>query len=178
MFMTMRAATRFPRGFVLVRDGTDVGWLRAGLIGFGGFADRHEAHRAGQVAAQTLAEWYATRWRSSPIDWGSEVPHDQQLSAGTVVVGRVRARHLLSDAAASSYGIELRIPHETWIAVMLELAQRMYAAIIESAAPSVIGDDQNGIASESSAATSALSAFAGSPFEGQITPSHERSRHL
>lgn len=130
MFMSMKVSDRFPNGFVLVSGGADVGWMRAGIIGFCGFNDRVEAQRAGQVAAETLADWYSLRWRSTPIAWADEVPLDHAISTGGVVVGSVCSRHPLSAPDTDSHGIELRIPHETWSALMLQLAQRMHAAMM------------------------------------------------
>jgi hypothetical protein len=129
VFMSLKASRRFPKGFVLLRDGAAVGWLRAGIIGFGSFDDRAEAQRAGERAAFALAQWYRTRWRSRPIGWEAEVRIDDRISVDETVVGRICAEDPMGVLGDSQCGIELRIPDETWIAVMLELAQRMYMAM-------------------------------------------------
>jgi hypothetical protein len=129
VFMSLKASRRFPQGFVLLRDGVAVGWLRAGIIGFGSFEDHADAHRAGENAAFALAQWYRTRWRSQPIGWETEVPVEDRILVDDTIVGRVCADDPMGVMDDRRCGIELRIPSETWIAVMLELAQRMYVAM-------------------------------------------------
>ena len=107
VFMSLKASRRFPQGF----------------------DDAADAHRAGARAANALAQWYRTRWRSQPIGWEGSVPAEEGISIDDVVVGRVGVDDPMGVLGERRCGIQLRIPQETWIAVMLELAQQMYVAM-------------------------------------------------
>jgi hypothetical protein len=128
MILSMRASDRGQPGFDLLEDGVQVGWLRAGILGFRGFASQQQAARAGAVAADTLIRWYATRWYSMPLPWREDEPCTRPIRAEHTVIGRVLAPHEV-EAGATTHAIELGIPHDAWSAVMLELAQRTYTAL-------------------------------------------------
>ena len=127
MHMNMRVVKRSPIVYVMSESGTDVGWFSTGRVGLCGFADRSEAQRAGEIAGATLAAWYKARWNNPPEAWEDDVSLNDAIDIGGVCIGRVSARHLMSESSPDSWGVEFRVPHDTWIAVMLELAQRMYA---------------------------------------------------
>jgi hypothetical protein len=120
---------------VILNGSSEVGWLRPGIIGFGQFTDRSHARRAGEAAAAVLSGWYALYRHGAPAAWPDAVPDDDPLIVAGVVVGRVLAPCTLPSAAAvadgGSYGFELAVPDRTWLAVMLQLAQRMYATMVE-----------------------------------------------
>ncbi|MEP6989519.1 MAG: hypothetical protein ABJA80_01215 [bacterium] len=124
----MKASRRGQPGFALLTGGVEVGWLRQGIVGFLGFTSRQQAERAGEVAADTLAQWYSTRWYSVPVPWQGDEPCTRPITKDQAVIGRILAPHEVH-ADTTSHGIELRIPRETWSAVMLELAQRTYTAL-------------------------------------------------
>lgn len=132
MHMNMRVVKRSPIAYVMSVSGADVAWLTTGRVGLCGFADRAEAQRAGEIAGTTLADWYRTRWNRAPEAWEGDVSASDAINVGGVCIGRVWPRHLLSESSPDSWGIELRIPRDTWVAVMLELTQRMYTDVSAS----------------------------------------------
>ena len=129
MSVTLRMIRREARDYVLLDGSVEVGWLRGGEIGFCGFADRASARMAGEVAASVLAEWYATRWYSAPHACASAVAPGDQITTQGVVVGRIVAPGTPPVGRADSHGVQLALPREMWVAVILELAQRIYAAV-------------------------------------------------
>lgn len=127
---TLRLSPRAPLCYALTRDGSDVGWLRSGLVGFHGFSDRASALRSGAVAAAVLRDWYAVRWHSTPREWPGRVPLPDQVVVDGGVVGRLVHPRAAPFGGAESYGFELALPPETWLALMLQLAQRMHLALV------------------------------------------------
>jgi hypothetical protein len=125
--MIMRVVKRSPIVYVMSVSGTDVGWFSTGRVGLCGFADRSGAQRAGEIAGATLADWYRARWNTAPEAWEDDVSLHDAIDVGGVCIGRVSARHPMSESRPDSWGVEFHIPHDTWVAVMLELAQRMYS---------------------------------------------------
>ncbi|CAN5134880.1 hypothetical protein BH09GEM1_BH09GEM1_18980 [soil metagenome] len=128
MVLSMKAFRGGQPGFDLLRGGVEVGWLREGIVGFLGFTSQRQAERAGAVAADALAHWYSTRWYSVPLPWQDDEPCKRPIKKDQMVIGRILAPHEIH-ADTISHQIELRIPRETWSAVMLELAQRTYTAL-------------------------------------------------
>ena len=135
MLLRLTAARRDPLSSVILDGSAEVGWLSPGVIGFGRFPDRPHARRAGEAAASVLSGWYALHRHRGPAAWPDAVPPEDQLIVAGVVVGRVLAPCALPAAAPAadpgSYGVELAVPDRTWLAVMLQLAQRMYVALVE-----------------------------------------------
>lgn len=127
MHMNMRVVKRSPIVYVMSESGTDVGWFTTGRVGLCGFADRSEALHAGEIAGATLADWYRARWNNAPDPWEHDVSANDAIDVDGVCIGRVSAQHPLCESSPESWGVEFRIPHDTWVAVMLELAQRMYS---------------------------------------------------
>lgn len=128
MVLSMKASRRGQLGFDLLKGGVEVGWLRKGIVGFLGFTSRQQAERAGEVAADALAQWYATRWYSVPLAWQDGEACKRPITKNETVIGRILTPEEVQ-AGTTSHGIELRIPPETWSAVMLEVAQRTYTAL-------------------------------------------------
>jgi hypothetical protein len=122
---------RDARDYVLFDGPAEVGWLRGGSLGFSGFADRARARIAGEAAASVLADWYATRWYSAPHSFPDVPLPDDRIATQGVVVGRVVGPGAAPVGSAGSCGFELALPREMWVAVMLELAQRIYTAVAQ-----------------------------------------------
>jgi hypothetical protein len=133
--VTLRIVRRDARDYVLFDGAAEVGWLRGGSVGFCGFADRARARIAGEVAASVLADWYATRWYSAPHPFPSMALPDDQIATRGVVVGRVVGPDIVPVGSADSHGFELALPREVWVAVILELAQRIHAAVAQPRLP-------------------------------------------
>ena len=143
MIINAKMSRENPRSYALWSDGWEVGWLRAGTIGFCRLPNSLGARHAGQVAAEKLAEWYRVRWQQrAPIAWVGPVAPELQVTVNGLVVGRL-FRAFDSPANGDAGGFELRIPNDVWIATSVELAQRIYTAlhhvepVIELATPSV-----------------------------------------
>jgi hypothetical protein len=128
--VTLRVGRRDPLSYVLFDRDAEVGWMRGGIVGFGGFPDRASARRAAEVAALVLAEWYQTRWYDAPQSYAPPVPQEDGITASGVVVGRLVGPLAAPAGRAGSYGFELALPRETWVAVMAQLAQRIYGALV------------------------------------------------
>lgn len=131
MHMSLKVLRRSPIVYVMSVGARDVGWFSTGRIGLAGFADHADAQRAGGIAAALLTDWYRARWNHPPEAWADAVTPEHALMSDGVTIGRIVAHHLLSEPGESSWAIELRLPDDTWVAVMLELAQRMYVAVAE-----------------------------------------------
>lgn len=108
----------------LVDGAVAIGWLRSGIIGFGGFEDHEAARRAGEAAALEIRNWSATRSSRWPAPLDRHVSEADAIKLDGAVVGRV-----LEPAPGmvdiDGLGIELSVPAPLWLAVMLTLAQRL-----------------------------------------------------
>src|SRR5689334_20757149 len=133
MIINAKTSRENPRSYALWSDGREVGWLRAGAIGFSSLPHSLGARHAAQLAARTLADWYRIRWRqSTPVAWVDDVAPELQVTVNGIVVGRLfTGAGRPADGDAS--GFELRIPDGIWIATGVELAQRIYSALHEVA---------------------------------------------
>ena len=148
MIINAKTSRENPRSYALWSDGSEVGWLRAGAIGFSRLPDSVGVRHGAQLAAETLAEWYRVRWQqSAPVAWVGPVAPEVQVTVNGIVVGRLlRAPEWPADGDAG--GFELRIPNNIWIATGIQLAQRIHTAlhhitpVIELPAPSVAVEPQ------------------------------------
>lgn len=117
----------------LVDGAVAIGWLRSGIIGFGGFDDREVARRAGEAAAREVQAWSATRSSRWPAPMDRHVSEADAIKVDGAVVGRI-----MEPAAGmvdvDGIGIELSVPAPLWLAVMLSLAQRLRGPM-DAAAP-------------------------------------------
>lgn len=120
---------------VLILDGTEIGWSTIRSLGFGGFADRAAARVAADLAAPVAAEWFVVRLQQRPPGWHTLVPYEDQVMVGPVVGGRIVAPGACPIGGGHSYGFELAVPEETWLAVRLQLAQQVHAAIASPQVP-------------------------------------------
>ena len=119
-----------------LRDGArTVGWMRAGFIGFDEFGGREDARAAGRVAVHVLTAWYAVREQAigewAPAWWTNALHEEDLLRVGDVIVGRLVAPDTVSEEQEQSYGFELAVPPVTWLAVMLQLAQRIHIELAD-----------------------------------------------
>lgn len=104
-----------------------LGWLRGDALGFVGFEDYSQARRAGELAATVLAAWYAGRASSRPAELREPAFPDAELAIGRVVAGRILSPDAVPRdlAAGDTFGFEFAVPPGIWVAVRLELAQRV-----------------------------------------------------
>lgn len=125
---------RNPTSHELRAGGRTVGWIRSGLVGFGGFSSRAEAQAAGRAAAAVLDAWYSARKQSidrhAPASWGDSPCDEDLLRVGDVVVGRLVPPGSSGEEGGESHRFELVMP-AAWHAVMLQIAQRINAALSE-----------------------------------------------
>lgn len=133
MILNARVSPNDTRRYVLLSNGSPVGWIGGGVIGFEGFSDVAAARRASSIAAGVLAGWYRARWRTGALlPWEAPDDADSHVVADGVIVGRLSApSEQLPDASAGAR-FELRVPAGLWIATTLELAQRIWAALAGS----------------------------------------------
>lgn len=127
----LQLGRRSQEGCALVDGPLVVGWTRSGIIGFGGFDDFADAHSAATAAATVLQQWSRSRAEELPAPFPGELTSDEAV----VVEGRAVARVLKPAAVATDvpgHGFEVAVPHAMWLAVMLELAQRIHATLIGS----------------------------------------------
>jgi hypothetical protein len=129
VLISLKASTQGLFAFELAADGAAVGWVRTGRVGFHGFHSHHHAVAAGNVAADVIAQWYATRWRGVPVPWSADTPRIPIIS-NEIVVGRILEAHDVELKHRAPYGIEICLPPETWTALLLEVAQRTHSAIV------------------------------------------------
>ncbi|HET8770904.1 MAG TPA: hypothetical protein VFM71_07970 [Gemmatimonadaceae bacterium] len=127
----LQLGRRGPDGSALVDGPLVVGWTRSGIIGFGGFDDYADAHAAATAAAAVLRQWSANRAADAPAEFPGQLSSDEAV----FVDGRAVARVLKPKAVKTDvpgYGFEVAVPHAMWLAVMLELAQRIHATLVGS----------------------------------------------
>lgn len=127
----LQLGRRSQEGCALVDGPLVVGWTRPGTIGFGGFDDHAEAHAAATAAATVLQQWSRTRSDDAPVQFPGELTSDEAV----FVDGRAVARVLKPTAVSTDvpgHGFEVAVPHAMWLAVMLELAQRIHATLVGS----------------------------------------------
>ena len=106
-----------------------IGWIRTGVIGFGGFEDRREAHAAAMAAAVIVLHRAASRFEGGLAEFPGHVPETDAVRANGMVVGRLLSpRATRSDLAG--YGYEIAVPAQTWLAVMLEIAERIHRGVL------------------------------------------------
>lgn len=132
MVNVLKLARRDAVSHALLRGAAPVGWIRVGAIGFEGFADRVQARAASDIAASLLAEWYRVRTRTAPAAWPGVVPPDDRIEIAGLVVGRVVPPIAAQEGGADSYAVELSVPAGTWLALLLQLAQRVYLAMTDA----------------------------------------------
>lgn len=128
MLIQLQLGRRDAASCSLIDGPLEVGWIRPGVIGFSGFDDHAEAVAAGTAAAAVVASWARARIEGGLVEFAGDVGADDAIKADDLVVGRV-----LHPAAVGTdlpgYGFELAVPHATWLAVMLELAQRIHSGM-------------------------------------------------
>ncbi len=104
-----------------------IGWLRGDALGFVGFEDYVRARRAGELAATVLAAWYGGRAASRPAELREPAFPDAELAIGRVIAGRILSPDAVPKnlGAGDTFGFEFAVPLGIWVAVRLELAQRV-----------------------------------------------------
>lgn len=115
----------------LLRAGAPVGWIDVGTIGFGGFSDRAQARQAGEVVAGVVDEWHRRRLQSRPAAWPTPVAADDRIEAAGATIGRLVAPLAVGDRG-DGFGIEIGVPPDTWLALRMQLAQQLYAALTDA----------------------------------------------
>ena len=134
MMLTMIATRRSPETHELRAGRRTVGWIRPGAVTFDGFGSRSAVEEAALAAVPVLEAWYAGRKQSihhqAPARWADTVSREDLLWAGDVVVGRLIAPGR-SKGARASHQLELLLPHTTWLALHLQLAQRVHTRLLE-----------------------------------------------
>lgn len=132
MVIALKLARRDAMSHALLRGTLPVGWIRAGVIGLDGLADRAEARRAADVAARVLADWYAARRSTEPAPWTGTVGPDDRIAVLGAVAGRIVAPVAAArEGGGESFAIEIGVPPETWLAVQVQLAQQLYGALTD-----------------------------------------------
>jgi len=120
---------RNPTTRDLQAGGRTIGWIRTGSVGFDGFADREGAQKASRVAVDVLEAWYAAREQPIGQDWSAlradSTRDEDLLRVRDVIVGRLVSNEIASKEHDGAHGFELFVPPSTWLAVMLQLAQRI-----------------------------------------------------
>jgi hypothetical protein len=114
---------------VVLTDGPlVVGWIRDGIIGFGGFSDRADAMAAGTLAADVVTRWAGRRRGPGLAPFTTLVSEADAIRlANGIVIGRILPPDQV-EADLGGHGYEIAVPEGTWLAVMLEIAQLVHAA--------------------------------------------------
>jgi hypothetical protein len=125
--------------YALIDGPLTIGWIRTGIIGFGGFDDRREALAAGAAAVAMVTHWAAAR-RAALVppfpthlaaglaELPLHVPEADAIRGADGVVGRVLAPEEV-DIDLAGHGFEVSLPPGTWVAVLLEVAQRIHRGL-------------------------------------------------
>ncbi len=127
----LQLGRRSHEGCALVDGPLVVGWTGPGIIGFGGFDDHAEAHSAATAAAVVLAQWSSSRAAADPAEFPGSLSPDEAVFVDGRAVARV-VDPAAVPADVPGHGFELAVPHAMWLAVTLELAQRIHATLIGS----------------------------------------------
>ena len=119
----------------LQAGGRTVGWIRTGSVGFDGFANREGALEASRVAVDVLEAWYSAREQpieQHPSASQTDSARDEDLlRVQDVIVGRVVSNESPIKGRDGAHGFELFVPPSTWLAVMLQLAQRVHIEVTQ-----------------------------------------------
>lgn len=134
MLMTLKASRRNPWTHALLAANEEVGWIESRSIGLAGYADRAECRRAAELAARVLADWHKVRLQQRPTPWPEQVPAADQVDVGGIVVGRIVHPGVAPAGPGDTYGLEFAVPPEIWLAVRVQLAQRIYLALFAEGA--------------------------------------------
>ena len=135
--MTIQAkpAAAHSTSYVLLEDGAPVGWLRPGVIGFGGFATAADSARAAARAVPELLRWYRTRWLGEPLSWPGAVEASARVECNGKMVGRLLPAHDPSSLSPGGCGFEPKIPTGLWIGTREALCQRLALAALADPDP-------------------------------------------
>jgi len=125
----VRPAAASTTGYVILDDGTPIGWVRSAAIGFDGFASAAAASQAAARATPELLAWYRTRWLGEPIPWLEPVEEDRRVECDGEVVGRLVHPDDASLPAAEGFAFEMRLPTGLWIGTCEALCQRLVHAM-------------------------------------------------
>lgn len=140
MLNQLQLGRRDASACALIDGPLEIGWVRADVIGFGGFEDRPAAKAAGEAAATIATHWMRTRGAGAPlVPFPAKVRDDAAIRATDTVVGRL----LEPDEASGDlrgHGFEIALPSGTWLALKLELAQRIHRGLMGSRLAERSGD--------------------------------------
>ncbi|MBK6486802.1 MAG: hypothetical protein IPF98_08030 [Gemmatimonadetes bacterium] len=112
-------------GYILKEQSEIVGWIQQGIVGLAGYPSRVDAYFAADAAASTLRDWSLGREVSLPVPFPRPLAPDERVRVDDRVVGRLVPPFKSAAFGAAGYGFEIAVPADTWLSVMLELAQRL-----------------------------------------------------